>query len=127
QVRAKTWDGGKAKAETARKAFADWLATGTRARLSAIAHHDGDENDACIVSPEARYRGVENQLYRVEIHSAPAPDAPEKDGPVRFKWSRDNGSIVIPLQDISGTTAHVRSLGRDTRTSLSPRDYVEVV
>jgi len=42
----------------------------------------------CIVAPDARYRGAENQLYRVEIHTGgSAADA-------TFKWSRDNGSIV---------------------------------
>ena len=24
--------------------------------------------DPCVIAPDARYRGVENQLYRVEIH-----------------------------------------------------------
>jgi len=45
--------------------------------------------DACIVSPEAAYRGVENHLYRVEVHhgSSAASGA-------TFKWSRDNGSVA---------------------------------
>jgi hypothetical protein len=42
----------------------------------------------CIIAPDARYRGAENQLYRVEIHrGGPAAQA-------TFKWSRDNGSVA---------------------------------
>lgn len=45
----------------------------------------------CIIAPDARYRGAENQLYRVEIHhGGPA-------GQATFKWSRDNGSVATLL------------------------------
>jgi hypothetical protein len=45
-------------------------------------------DDPCITAPESKYRGLENQLYRVEIHSGgEAEDA-------TFKWSRDNGSVA---------------------------------
>jgi Family of unknown function (DUF6519) len=46
--------------------------------------------DPCITSPDSKYRGQENQLYRVEIHTA----GTLKDGSPTFKWSRDNGSIA---------------------------------
>lgn len=42
----------------------------------------------CIVAPDARYRGAENQLYRVEIHRG------GRANEATFKWSRDNASIV---------------------------------
>jgi len=45
-------------------------------------------DDPCLSSPKAKYRGAENQLYRVEIHQGgPA-------GRATFKWSRDNGSVA---------------------------------
>src|SRR5262249_32761233 len=44
-----------------------------------------DELDPCIGSPDARYRGLENQLYRVEIHNGGT------ENEATFKWSRDNG------------------------------------
>jgi hypothetical protein len=45
--------------------------------------------DPCVVAPDARFRGAENQLYRVEIHKV------NPDGKMAsFKWSRDNGSVV---------------------------------
>lgn len=46
-------------------------------------------DDPCIVSPDAEYRGAENQLYRVEIHRGN-----EDGGTATFKWSRDNGSVL---------------------------------
>lgn len=44
--------------------------------------------DPCITAPDARFRGAENQLYRVEIHRGGAL------GSATFKWSRDNGSVA---------------------------------
>ena len=41
--------------------------------------------------PVGGYRGLENRLYRVEIHEGGAL------GVARFKWSRDNGSTVMAL------------------------------
>jgi hypothetical protein len=50
----------------------------------------------CILSPESKYRGNENQLYRVEIHrSGTAFNV--KNGEAAFKWSRENGSIVFSI------------------------------
>ena len=45
--------------------------------------------DPCVLAPDALYRGVENQLYRVEVHRGSAPGAAPT-----FKWSRDNGSVA---------------------------------
>jgi hypothetical protein len=45
--------------------------------------------DPCIISNTSAYRGNENQLYRVEIHTGGDINA----NPT-FKWSRDNGSIA---------------------------------
>lgn len=44
--------------------------------------------DACITSPDSKYRGAENQLYRVEIHRGGVA------GETTFKWSRDNASVA---------------------------------
>jgi hypothetical protein len=56
--------------------------------LKARVDRPEDSKDPCLTAPDAKYRGQENQLYRVEIH---------KDGMVgeaTFKWSRDNGAVV---------------------------------
>ena len=44
--------------------------------------------DPCELPPTGGYRGLENQLYRVEIHD-PGPPG----GRRTFKWSRDNASV----------------------------------
>jgi hypothetical protein len=38
--------------------------------LKARAMLPPDSNYPCIIRPEAKYRGAENQLYRVEIHKS---------------------------------------------------------
>jgi hypothetical protein len=93
--------------------------------LAAQAQEQEDENEtnACIVSPEARYRGLENQLYRVEIHRGGKAGA---DG-ATFKWSRENGSVVFPIRSLTETLVSLEHLGRDERFGLEVGDWVEVV
>lgn len=62
--------------------------------------------DPCVMPPDSRYRGAENQLYRVEIHE------PGEAGVATFKWSRDNGSVAIALLNVAGNDLSVaRSRG----------------
>jgi hypothetical protein len=117
-----------------------------RGELMAKSREDaGEDEDPCVVSPEARYRGVENQLYRVEIHrpgaalgSADDSDttfSPESGGETTerttsiatFKWSRDNGSVTFPIRDLDGSVVTLESLGRDDRSGLRVGDLVEIV
>ena len=55
-----------------------------------------DSKDPCLTAPDAKYRGQENQLYRVEIHHEGIL------GEATFKWSRDNGAVVSQVE-LSGT------------------------
>jgi hypothetical protein len=102
--------------------FKKTLQPENRGMLRARAYVPQDSGDVCIVSPESRYRGAENQLYRVEIHKG----GTGHDGPT-FKWSRENGSTVYPIQSLSGNTVTLESLGRDARFGLEVGDWVEVV
>jgi hypothetical protein len=79
-----------------------------------------DVTDVCIVDPEARYRGEENQLYRVEVHAGGA--APKAS----FKWSRDNGAVVFPIESLEGELVTLQDLGRDLTMSLQVGDWVEI-
>ena len=90
-------------------------------RLRAEAKKD-NQDTACIIAPDASYRGFENQLYRVEIHQGSKAGVPPT-----YKWSRDNGSITFPVESLNGTRAIVDFLGRDQRTGLAPGDWVEIV
>ena len=85
------------------------------------------ETNVCIVSPEARYRGAENQLYRVEIHRGGESwdgQSAVKDKAATFKWSRD--AVAFPIQSLSGQTVTLENLGRDDRFGLEVGDWVEV-
>lgn len=79
-------------------------------------------NKACAISPDAAYRGVENQLYRVEIHEG------WTEGRVgTFKFSRENGSVIFPMVAANDSVVTVQHLGKDGRLSLKKDDWVEVV
>jgi hypothetical protein len=81
-------------------------------------------DDPCNIPPDARYRGAENQLYRVEIHlGGTAADAPK----ATFKWSRENGSVIFPIRQIAGAKVTLEALGRDARLGLQAGDWVEIV
>jgi uncharacterized protein DUF6519 len=57
--------------------------------------------DPCITSPAAKYRGAENQLYRVEIQTGGTA------GTATFKWSRDNGSVATTWLGTNGNAFQV--------------------
>jgi hypothetical protein len=103
-----------------------------RGRLMAQAKQTSTSTDPCVIAPDASYRGPENQLYRVEIHTGGMytqsnPISPK--GPT-FKWSRENGSVIFPIVNLtpgSGTTTVVlENLGRDERFGLNENDWVEI-
>lgn len=113
-----------ANANEVREAFRTWAerATTPAARMAARATRpDEDEDDPCLVSPDARYRGPENQLYRVEIHEAGTA------GEATFKWSRENGSVVFPVDELDGTWVALASLGGDEKLDLDVGHWVEFV
>ncbi|MGH9429929.1 MAG: DUF6519 domain-containing protein [Terriglobia bacterium] len=104
---------------------------GNRGRLKARAKQASASTDPCIISPQARYRGPENQLYRVEIHTG-SQDAQGNATTPTFKWSRENGSVVFPIVSMataSGsatTTVTLENLGRDDRLGLAVGEWVEI-
>lgn len=79
------------------------------------------DGDPCITPPDSRFRGDENQLYRVEIHTGGTSKT------ATFKWSREDGSAVYSIDKLDGTTVTLGSLGRDDRFTLEPGDWVEIV
>lgn len=81
-------------------------------------------DDPCILPPIAGYRGLENRLYRVEIQT------PGPLGVAKFKWSRDNATLVAAVTAIavSGTqtTLTVNRIGRDPVMRFRIGDWVTV-
>lgn len=85
-----------------------------------------DNNDPCLVAPESRYRGPENQLYRVEIHQASLTPEGLSQAPT-YKWSKENASVIFPVTEINGEIISVEHLGRDCRYGLEANDWVEII
>jgi hypothetical protein len=83
-------------------------------------------NDPCTVAPDSRYRGPENQLYRVEVHRG-GTAGKDAAASATFKWSRENGSVIFPIGAIEGTWVSLAALGRDDKLDLNAEDWVEVV
>jgi hypothetical protein len=114
-------------------AFVDHWQPPQRGALKAKAKEpeEADLNDPCITDPEDHYRGQENQLYRVEVHQ----DGRLSDGTPTFKWSRDNGSVVFPIRELSESTQEGKTIIKVTvdglapqgRSSLKEGDWVEIV
>jgi len=83
-----------------------------------------DDTDPCFLPATAGYRGLENQLYRVEVHrggTLPAANPPT------FKWSINNGSVVTSASNPTGSKVTVHDLGRDQVLGFADRQWVELV
>lgn len=85
--------------------------------------------DPCVLSPSGGYRGLENRLYRVEVHVAGTVGGAN---PARFKWSRDNASVVSAVESISApggpnSVVKLKSLGRDRVLRFAADDWVEIL
>ncbi|BAZ11845.1 hypothetical protein NIES4071_36710 [Calothrix sp. NIES-4071] len=98
-----------------------------RGLLAAKAKETTEQTEACLIKPDARYRGKENQLYRVEIHAG----GTEKP---TFKWSRENSSVIFPIDVDSNititdtkTTVKLKHWWRNKRFCLAVGDWVEIV
>ncbi|MER6187928.1 DUF6519 domain-containing protein [Streptomyces sp. NPDC001652] len=81
-----------------------------------------EAEDPCRLPPTGGYRGLENQTYRVEVHTEGPP------GTATFRWSRENASVVLPVVEwISPTKLRVASVGKDDVLRVSTGDWVEVL
>ncbi|MEW7847671.1 DUF6519 domain-containing protein [Massilia aurea] len=99
-----------------------WQPSG-RGQLKARAASPPAASQPCIVSPESRYRGLENQLYRIEIHRGGL--ANDAQTPT-FVWSRENGSVIFPIEPGSNGSASLVEGWRDARFDLAINDVVEL-
>lgn len=79
-------------------------------------------DDPCELPPTGGYRGLENQLYRVEIH-----DPGQPGGSATFKWSRENASVGSRIASmVSSTELELETLGRDDVLRFNTGDWVEI-
>ncbi len=92
------------------------VSTGAMSATTAAAGSDC----SCQPIPAAGYQGLENQLYRVEIHR------PGDQLTATLKWSRENASVVASISGVHGTTITVDSLGPDANLGFSANQWVEI-
>lgn len=74
------------------------------------------------LSPASGYTGLENMLYRVEIHDGGDCDSSE---PPTFKWSNCNGIDVAKVSEISGDSMTI-GFRQGADVDFSKRDWIEV-
>lgn len=80
----------------------------------------GPDDCGCEPVAGAGYQGIENQLYRIEIHQ------PGDQSEATFKWSRENGSVVAAVTAINGSTLQLNSLGPDANLGFQAGQWVEL-
>lgn len=124
QVRLHDLAGGGATCSTPDASFPGWadLTAPSGARLTVDTIPVTDTQDPCALPPTGGYRGLENQTYRVEVHTGGAP------GTATFTWSRDNASVVSPVVEVltGGTAIRPVSLGKDSVLRFKDGDWVEI-
>lgn len=106
--------------------------------LMAWTNLNTSDQEDCVEEDITGYTGLENQLYRVEVHHAGADgatfwDGSELDSKIKdprgaftLKWSRDNGSIVYAAT-AGTTTATLKTKSRDESRAIRKGDYVELI
>ncbi len=121
---------GAADCHTPEDQFTAWqtLIRPSGGRLSIRAEGVPPGQDPCELPPTGGYRGLENQLYRIEIHNGGAVGA----GGASFKWSRENASVASNVVEIVSHTAtatelKLASLGRDAVLRFNTGDWVEIL
>lgn len=90
-------------------------------KLNAQTKKVDDPTNPCVLPPQAGYKRLENQLYRVEI---------QKGGTLantRFKWSRENASVETTIDWVDGSILTVRDIGKDEVLGFAGGQWVEVV
>lgn len=112
--------------------FPEWerLRAGSSGTLQVREASAGTSTDPCVVTEQAGYRGLENQLYRVEVHTGnwdPAAPGGVNTATPTFKWSRDNGAVVAAwLGRPASLELLVDRLGPGGAKGFSRGEWIEV-
>lgn len=78
--------------------------------------------DSCELPPDTSYQGLENQLYRIEIH-----DYDHTSELLTVKWSRNNGFVVARIHSVNVNTVTLQNLGKDEVLGFQQGDWVEII
>jgi predicted SnoaL-like aldol condensation-catalyzing enzyme len=98
-----------------------WKPQGCTGKLTAHVAAGSSESGPCKVIPPAGYQGLDNHLYRIEIHQGGSRSE------ATFKWSRDNGSVVRSVKEISGQRISLEVTSKDDQARVSECDWVEIM
>ncbi len=103
-----------------------WGEIANQGKLAAQGGAPSTDPLPCVLPPQTGYQSLENQLYRVEIHTAGGY------GTATFKWSRENGSVIAGIVSqlngsFSSPTFKVTTVGRDSTLGFAPGDWVELI
>ena len=81
-----------------------------------------EPTDMCKLYETAGYQGLENHLYRVEVHKG------GKFAESTFKWSRDNGVVVSAVTKIHDleNKIEIQSRGRDDNLDFKQDTWIEI-
>jgi hypothetical protein len=122
QVRALAEVGADVTCDTPDDQVAGWpeIIRPSDGRLSTDAVGVVTPDDPCVIPPSGGYRGLENRLYRVEIHDGGGA------GAATFNWSRDP-SIATTVTAITALDKlTVARVGRDNTLRFSVGDWIEI-
>ncbi len=91
-------------------------------RLSVRAMGAAPTGEPNVVYPAAGYQGLENHLYRIEIHDGGGI------GAATFKWSRDNASVAARVVAVDAPNQlRVHSRDGDPPSWFNVGDWIEIV
>jgi hypothetical protein len=114
----------RAGTPTCRTSFSNWekQIADSSGTMDAHTHAPDPAVTPCQLAPNAGYTRLENQLYRVEIHKGGDRTT------ATFKWSRDNGSIVTPIDsfDVPNKKITIHDLGRDDVLGFANGQWAEI-
>jgi hypothetical protein len=108
-------------ANSACGAIPNWPPAKSGGRLTTGSKAVGQAPNPCVLPESGGFSGTENRLYRVETHTGGALNT------ATFKWSRDNGAVVVPVEFIGEDfRVKAKTLGRDQTLGLKKGDWVEL-
>ncbi|HEX7151255.1 MAG TPA: DUF6519 domain-containing protein [Thermoanaerobaculia bacterium] len=104
--------------------FPNWAPQPSGGRMSTSLDLAATPDDLCTPLPSGAFRGLENRLYRVEIHEGGNLNT------AKFKWSRDNGSVAFGIKQFRPNEAkrvELVRMGRDQMSTLSNGNHAEIL
>jgi hypothetical protein len=99
---------------------------GTLSAQLSPADGNNKNEDICVLPPSAIYQGLENHLYRVEIHQGSDLDSNNSNVGTTFKWSADNAMVVSQISDFSHGRLKIKSIGDARSLGFNVGQWIEI-